>query len=214
MIKKLLSFLLLCYGGIIYGQLACPQLTSPTNGSMNVPVSTIIEWNDVMGARLAKAIADNPEEIYTEKAAAYVENKERVKPKPRPMDEYSPIRMSYRPSYTYAFAKKLKESISSEDLALLIKALNSEDLDERVEFEKFFNIGLTAFNRSISDSGWGTSSVKAPEALHGRKPNIELTEWLEDEESGNKRLALRDESGTIVSITMSKAGSVKELSFS
>lgn len=50
MIKKLLSFLLLCYGGIIYGQLACPELTSPTNGSMNVPVSTILEWNTVMGA--------------------------------------------------------------------------------------------------------------------------------------------------------------------
>lgn len=42
--------MLLCYGGIIYGQLACPELTSPTNGSTNVPVGTILEWDAVAGA--------------------------------------------------------------------------------------------------------------------------------------------------------------------
>ena len=172
------------------------------------------EWNDVMGARLARAIEENPEEIYTEKAAAYVENKERVKPQPRPVDEYSPIRMSYRPSYTYAFVKKLKESVSSEDLAFLLKALNEDDLEERVEFEKFFNIGLTAFNRSKGESGWGNSSAKAPDDLQERTPNIELTKWLEDDEDGRSRLALCDESGAIAIIIMTKAGSVKELSFS
>ena len=122
--------------------------------------------------------------------------------------------MSYRPSYTYAFAKKLKESVSSEDLAFLLKALKEDDLEERVEFEKFFNIGLTAFNRSKGESGWGNSSVKAPEEVRERTPNIELTNWLEDDEDGRSRLALCDESGTIATITMTKAGSVKELSFS
>jgi len=172
------------------------------------------EWNDVMGARLAKAIEENPEEIYVEKAAAYVENKERVKPQPRPVNEYSPIRMSYRPTYTYAFAKKLIESVSSEDLALLFEALGSDDLDERVEFEKYFNIGLAAFNRSKSDSGWGPSGIKPPEELFKRTPTIQLSKWLEEEEGGNSKLALCDESGTIAIIIMSKAGSVKELSFS
>jgi len=172
------------------------------------------EWNDVMGARLAKAIEENPEEIYVEKAAAYVENKERVKPQPRPVNEYSPIRMSYRPTYTYAFAKKLIESVSSEDLALLLEALGSDDLDERVEFEKYFNIGLAAFNRSKSDSGWGPNGIKPPEELFKRTPTIQLSKWLEEEEGGNSKLALCDESGTIAIIIMSKAGSVKELSFS
>lgn len=172
------------------------------------------EWNDVMGARLARAIEQNPEEIYTEKAAAYVENKERVKPPHRPVDEYSPIRMSYRSNYTYAFAKKLRESVSSEGLAFLLKALNEENLEERVEFEKYFNIGLTAFNRSKSESGWGSSSIKAPEELQQRTPNIELARWLDDEEGGNSRLELCDDSGTIAVIIMTKAGSVKELSFS
>lgn len=48
--KKLLFFLILSYGGLVYGQLECPQLTSPTNGSMNVAVNTIIEWNGIPGA--------------------------------------------------------------------------------------------------------------------------------------------------------------------
>jgi hypothetical protein len=172
------------------------------------------EWNDVMGARLAKVIESNPEEAYTEKAAAYVEDKERVKPQPRPVNEYSPIRMSYRPTYTYSFAQKLKESVSSEDLALLIEALNSADLDERVEFEKYYNLALSAFNRAKSESGWGASALKAPQKYQDRMPKIQLSKWLETEEDSSSQFCLSDDSGDIVTIEMSKAGGVKGLSFS
>lgn len=171
------------------------------------------EWDDVKGARLAKAIETNPEEVYVEKAAAYVENKERVKPQPRPVNEYSPIRMSYRPTYTYAFAQKLRENVSSDDLALLVEALGSEDLDARVEFEKYVNLGLAAFNRSKSESGWGPSAVKAPEELQERVPNLKLAKWLEDDEGSHSKLSLCDDSGEIVVVVMSSAGGVKDLSF-
>ena len=172
------------------------------------------EWNDVVGARLARAIESNPKDVYEEKAAAYIENKERPKPAPRPVDEYSPIRMSYRSTYTYAFARKLKESIAPDDLALLMDALTSSELDEFVEFEKYYNSALTAFNRSKSDAGWGSSALKAPEEHLEKTPKITLSKWLEDdEETGNSQLCLCDESGKIVIIAMSKAGGVKGLSF-
>lgn len=171
------------------------------------------EWNDVMGARLAKAIEANPEEIYIEKAAAYVEDKERVKPKPRPINEYSPIRMSYRPTYTYAFAQKLKENVSSEDLAHLLDALKADNLDELIEFEKYFNLALTALNRAKSESGWGPGAILAPEDRQDRTPTIQLSKWLGTEEASNNLLSLCDESGNIVTVEMSKAGSIKNLSF-
>ncbi len=171
------------------------------------------EWDDVKGARLAKIIEANPEEVYIEKAAAYIEDKERVKPAPRPTDEYSPIRMSYRPTHTYSFAQKLKDSVSEEDLGVLIDALKSPDLGDLIEFEKYYNIGLSALNRAKSDSGWGSSSLKAPEEYQGRMPKIKLSKWLDDEQ-GHSQLSLCDESGQIVTVGMSKAGSVKGLSFS
>lgn len=171
------------------------------------------EWNDVMGARLAKVIESNPEEAYTEKAAAYIEDKERVKPQPRPTNEYSPIRMSYRPTYTYAFAQKLQENITGEELALLISALNSDELGDLVEFEKYYNLALSAFNRAKSESGWGPSSLKAPEELQDRTPAITLSKWLEDEEDGNSQLCLGDDGGNIVVVEMAKGGGVKGLSF-
>lgn len=171
------------------------------------------EWNDVMGARLARVIDSNPQEAYEEKAAAYVEDKERVKPEPRPINEYSPIRMSYRPSYTYSFAQKLRESLSSADLALLIEAVNLPELEERVEFEKYYNLALTAFNRAKSDSGWGPAALKAPEAEQNRNPKIQLSTWLEDEQENRSELCLCDESGELVKVEMSKAGGVKGLSF-
>lgn len=170
------------------------------------------EFNDVMGARLARAIEENPEEVYTEKAAAYVENKERVKPQPRPINEYSPIRMSYRPTYTYAFAQKLKENVSAEELALLTEALNATELDELVEFEKYFNIALSALNRAKSESGWGKSALKAPEEVQIRTPNIQLSKWLDNEDE-DSQFSLCDETGSIVLVGMSKAGVVKDLSF-
>ena len=171
------------------------------------------EFNDVRGARLAKVIEENPKEAYEEKAAAYVEDKERVKPAPRPINEYSPIRMSYRPTYTYAFAKKIKDSLASADLALLIEAINSPELNEQVEFEKFYNLALTALNRAKSDAGWGPSAVKAPEELQEREPNITLSKWLDVEEGNSSQLSLCDDSGELVVVEMSKAGGVKNLSF-
>jgi hypothetical protein len=171
------------------------------------------EFNDVRGARLATAIEENPKEVYEEKAAAYVEDKERVKPAPRPINEYSPIRMSYRPTYTYSFAQKLKESLSSEDLALLIEAINSPDLGERVEFEKFYNLALTAFNRAKSESGWGPSALKAPEELHDRTPKITLSTLIDEPEGNSNQLSLCDDSGELVTVEMSKAGGVKGLTF-
>ncbi len=171
------------------------------------------EFNDVRGARLATAIEENPKEVYEEKAAAYVEDKERVKPAPRPINEYSPIRMSYRPTYTYSFAQKLKESLSSDDLALLIEAINSPELGERVEFEKFFNLALTAFNRAKSESGWGPSAVIAPEGLQDRTPKITLSTLIENPEGNSNQLSLCDDSGELVTVEMSKAGGVKGLSF-
>jgi hypothetical protein len=172
------------------------------------------EFNDVKGARLARVIESNPEEAYEEKAAAYVEDKERIKPAPRLLNEYSPIRMSYRPTYTYAFAEKLKESITSADLALLIEALSSTDLDDLVEFEKYYNLALTAFNRAKSESGWGPAALKAPKEHEHRAPDIKLSKWLEDDKGDSTQFSLRDESGAIVIIEMSKAGGVKSLSFS
>ena len=171
------------------------------------------EWDDTKGARLAKSIADNPEEIYLVKAAAYVEDKERVKPTPRPTNEYSPIRMSYRPTHIYSFAQKLKESVSEDDLTLLMDALKSEKLDEQVEFEKYYNIALAAFNRAKSETGWSASAIKAPEALEDKTPKINHSKWLSEDDDGNEQLALNDESGSIVVVLMSKAGTVKGLSF-
>jgi len=172
------------------------------------------EWDDVMGARLAKVIEVNPESAYEEKAAAYVEDKERVKPEPRQVDEYSPIRMSYRPSYTYSFAQKLKEKVSTDEISLLIEALQSSELDEQVEFEKYYNSAATAFNRAKSPAGWSKSAIKAPDEYQERLPKVQLSKWLDDdEESGNKQLSICDESGQIAIVAMSATGTVKGLSF-
>jgi len=187
-------------------ELAQEQGVSPTVVSKR-------EWDDVKGASLARAIEANPEEIYTEKAAAYVENKERVKPAPRPVDEYSPIRMSYRSTYTYLFAKKLIDSVSSDDLALLISALGSENLEEKVEFEKYFNFALSAFNKTKSDSGYGANALKAPEEYQNRVPKIQLSKWLDNEDETINKLSLCDDSGQIGVATMSVAGKVNDLSF-
>jgi hypothetical protein len=171
------------------------------------------EWNDVMGARLARVIESAPQEAYEEKAAAYVEDKERVKPAPKSINEYSPIRMNYRPTYTYSFAQKLKQNVSSEDLAFLVEALSCEGLDELVEFEKYYNLALSAFNRAKSESGWGPSKLKAPQKYQDRIPKIKLSKWLEGEDDRSNRFCLADDAGEIVVAEMSKAGGVKGLSF-
>ncbi|MEP3211405.1 MAG: T9SS type B sorting domain-containing protein [Maribacter sp.] len=48
--KKLLFYLILCCSVISYGQLECPQLTSPVDGETNVPVDATINWNGIVGA--------------------------------------------------------------------------------------------------------------------------------------------------------------------
>ena len=187
-------------------EMAKEQGVSPTVVSKN-------EWDDTKGARLAKSITDNPEEIYIEKAAAYVEDKERVKPAPRPTNDYSPIRMSYRPTHTYSFAKKLKDSISPDDLAFLLEALKSTELDDLIEFEKYYNIALSAFNRAKTEIGWGPSSLTAPDKCRDKAPKIQNSKWLDTEEGDNMTLALRDESNELAIIEISKSGTVKHLSF-
>ena len=70
------------------------------------------EWNDIKGASLARAIKENPEEIYLEKAAAYVEGKERAKPKPRPVTTSAPVRLSAIPDQPYALAQKISKPLN------------------------------------------------------------------------------------------------------
>jgi len=172
------------------------------------------EFNDVKGARLAKIMEENPEEIYIEKAAAYIEDKEPVKPAPKPINEYSPIRMSYRSTHIYSFAKKLQETASPQDLEVLMHALKSSELDELVEFEKYYNIALAAFSRSKTDKGWGSGSVKAPDGHQDRMPKVQLSKWIETEEGSDNQLSLNDDEGQIVAVEMSKTGTVKGLTFS
>ena len=188
-------------------EMAKEQGVSPTVVSKN-------EWDDTKGARLAKSIEENPEEIYLVKAAAYVEDKERVKPAPKPVNEYSPIRMSYRQTHMYSFAKKIKENLSDEEIAFLVEAVNSTDLDEQVEFEKYYNIALSAFNRAKSDIGWGQNALKAPEEHEDKTPKIQKSKWLETQEGMDKKLSLADDSGDILVVEMSKTGTVKGLAFS
>ena len=48
--KKLLFYVLLACSLVSYGQLPCPTLSTPDEGSVNVPVNTVIEWNRINGA--------------------------------------------------------------------------------------------------------------------------------------------------------------------
>jgi gliding motility-associated-like protein len=48
--KKLLSLLLMIMGYFSYAQYACPNITGPVNGEVNVPVDSEIAWNAVAGA--------------------------------------------------------------------------------------------------------------------------------------------------------------------
>lgn len=48
--KVFLFCLILFSSALAYAQLSCPLLTSPLNGSTNVPVDTRITWNGIVGA--------------------------------------------------------------------------------------------------------------------------------------------------------------------
>jgi len=121
--------------------------------------------------------------------------------------------MSYRKTHMYSFVKKIKENLPEEEIAFLMEAIKTDELDEMVEFEKYFNIALSAFNRAKSDIGWGQNALKAPPEQEDKTPMIQKSKWLETQEDIDKKLSLGDESGDIVVVEMSKTGTVKGLLF-
>lgn len=171
------------------------------------------EWDDIKGASLARAIQDNPEEIYLEKAAAYVEGKERVKPKPRQVRASAPVRLSASQEHPYALAKRLKESFNQQYIKSLLNGFSIDSLDNMVELEKIFNLAVIAFNKSKQPEGWGSENVKAPESLKNRVPILEQSNFLDSEREGNNVISLKDEEGKIVIVRLRGTG-VSALSFS
>jgi hypothetical protein len=170
------------------------------------------EWDDVKGASLARAIQENPEEIYLEKAAAYVEGKERVKPKPRSVVASAPIRLSATTGQPYALAKKIKESFNRDFIKSLLNGFNIETLDEMIELEKKFLLALTAFNQSKLHDGWGSKNIKSPQSLIKREPVMEKSHFIGDESEGNNIISLKDDQGKIVIVRFRGTG-VSGLSF-
>ncbi len=158
-------------------------------------------------------IETNPKEVYEEKAAAYLEDKERVKFASMQRSELAPVRMNYRRNYPYAFAQKIKEFFTSHDLTLLISALEEKDLESLVEFEKNFNMALAALNKTKTDSGWGAGELKAPKKYFNRSPKIEYSSWVEGSQGGENLISLCDEKGQIVLARMATTGGVVALSF-
>lgn len=171
------------------------------------------EWDDVKGASLARAIQENPEEIYLEKAAAYVEGKERVKAKPRARNVDSVIRLSASAKQPVALARKIKESFNHEYIAALIEALQSESIEESLELENKFTLAVDVFEISKQADGWGKKAVKAPVSLKQRKPLISKSNFIGDENEGEKVLSLKDEEGKIAIVRFRGTG-VIAISFS
>ena len=170
------------------------------------------EWNDVKGASLARAIQENPEEIYLEKAAAYVEGKERIKARPRTITASAPIRMSATPNQPYTLVKKLKENFSQEFIKSLLNGFNLESIDEMIELEQKFGLALAAFEKSKQTDGWGSKNISAPESLRKRKPVLEKSEFIGDESEGKNILSLKDNEGKIAIVRFRGTG-VSSLSF-
>ncbi|VAW66015.1 hypothetical protein MNBD_GAMMA09-256 [hydrothermal vent metagenome] len=170
------------------------------------------EWDDVKGASLARAIQENPEEIYLEKAAAYVEGKERTKPKPRSSPAAAPIRLSVTPGQPYTLAKKIKDSFNADFIQSLLNGFSLESLEEMLELERKFSLALDAFNKSRQSEGWGAKNIKAPESLLKRQPVLEKSSFIGDESEKNNVLSLRDEKGKIVIVRFRGTG-VSALSF-
>ncbi|VAW58826.1 hypothetical protein MNBD_GAMMA08-1280 [hydrothermal vent metagenome] len=170
------------------------------------------EWNDVKGASLARAIQESPEEIYLEKAAAYIEGKEKTKAKPRSVRATPSMRLSATANQPYMFAKKIKESFNSDFIKSLLNGLNTDTLNELVELEKKFSLACTAFKQSKSDSGWGTNNIKAPNSLFKREPVLEKSSFIGDESEENNVISLKDDEGKIVIVRFRGTG-VSNLSF-
>lgn len=170
------------------------------------------EFDDVKGASLARAIQENPEEIYLEKAAAYVEGKERVKAKPRVSPAAAPIRLSATSAQPYTLVKKMKESFSNDFIKSFLNGFSIDSLDEMIELEKKFALALAAFNKSKLPDGWGTKNVKAPASLMKREPVLEKSNFIGDENEENNVISLKDEEGKIVIVRFRGTG-VSALSF-
>jgi len=170
------------------------------------------EWNDVKGASLARAIQENPEEIYLEKAAAYVEGKERTKTRPRTITASAPIRLSATPNQPYTLVKKLKESFSQEFIKSLLNGFNLESLDEMIELEQKFGLALAAFEKSKQADGWGSKNITAPESLKNRKPILEKSNFIGDDNEAKNILSLKDNEGKIAIVRFRGTG-VSGLSF-
>ena len=170
------------------------------------------EWNDVKGASLARAIQENPEEIYLEKAAAYVEGKERVKAKPRSAAVSAPIRLSATSGQPYALVKKIKENFNRDFIKSFLNGFNIESLDEMIELERKFTLALAAFNKSKQADGWGSNNVKAPDSLLKREPVMEQSNFIGDDSDENNILSLKDDEGKIVIVRFRGTG-VSTLSF-
>jgi len=170
------------------------------------------EWNDVKGASLARAIQENPEEIYLEKAAAYVEGKERTKAKPRTITASAPIRLSVTPNQPYTLVKKIKDSFNREFIESMLNGFKLESLSEMIELEQKFSLALIAFEKSKQTDGWGSKNITAPESLRNRKPVLEKSEFIGDESEGKNILSLKDNDGKIV-IVRFKGNGVSGLSF-
>jgi len=170
------------------------------------------EWNDVKGASLARAIQENPEEIYLEKAAAYVEGKERAKPKARTVPVSAPVRLSANKDQPYTLAKRIKESFNSEFIKSMLNGFNIENIDQMIELERKFTLALAAYNKSRQADGWGSEHVQAPKSLTNREPVLEKSAFIDGEKEGNNVISLKDDAGKIVIVRFRGTG-VCALSF-
>jgi len=170
------------------------------------------EFDDVKGASLARAIQENPEEIYLEKAAAYVEGKERVKAKPRVTTTATAIRLSATPAQPYTLVKKIKDSFSDDFIKSFLNGFSIDSLDDMLELEKKFALALAAFNKSKQADGWGTKNIKAPASLMKREPVLEKSNFIGDENEEKNVLSLKDDQGKIVIVRFFGTG-VGTLSF-
>jgi len=170
------------------------------------------EWDDVKGASLARAIQENPEEIYLEKAAAYVEGKEKPKTRARSAVVNAPIRLSATPEQAYTLAKKIKQCFSHEFIKSLINGFSLDSLDEMIELEKKFAPALAAYTQSKQADGWGPNNLCAPSSLKNRQPIIEKSNFIGDESENNNVISLKDDEGKIAIVRFRGTG-VSSLSF-
>ncbi len=172
------------------------------------------EWNDSKGARLAKAIQDNPEEIYLEKAAPYIEGREPTKPPPRKktIEKCASLRVNITEQQPYVLAKRIIETFNDDFIKTLIDALGNENIDDFVDLESRYNLAALAFKQSKTDDGWGINNITSPPQLKDREPLLEFSTFNDDENKDNRILSLRDKNGLIADVKF-KGNKIDILSF-